>query len=331
MAARMPKWMDMREGSYASDNLRAVAAELERINAMGIEYMPHRFFPMLAEGEDLTLAAANFGIERKAAAKAQTVLTVYGAAGTAFTDVKAAAGDIVFDVADGVIGEDGSTNVLAVAQTAGKAGNAAAGAINETVAEYEGIAEVINREAAYGGTDEETDEALRERVRERWVSPSTGGNKADYISWALAVEGVSDVRVLNPEGGKVHVYIVAEGNLPADEALVEKTALAIEEKRPIGAAVTVFAAQPVYVNVGVNFGVSEGTSKEAVLEVMRERMQEYIAGICFKSDAVSYLKTAGVLFADGVSDIEDYTLNGTRESIAIGETEFACLNEVSEL
>lgn len=42
-----------------------------------------------------------------------------------------------------------------------------------------------------GGTDDETDDELRERVLLRIQNPPMGGDKTDYVQWALAVPGVT--------------------------------------------------------------------------------------------------------------------------------------------
>jgi uncharacterized phage protein gp47/JayE len=42
-----------------------------------------------------------------------------------------------------------------------------------------------------GGTDTETDEQLRARILHRIQNPPMGGAAADYVTWALAVPGVT--------------------------------------------------------------------------------------------------------------------------------------------
>ncbi|MCP3471433.1 baseplate J/gp47 family protein [Bradyrhizobium sp. CCGUVB1N3] len=53
---------------------------------------------------------------------------------------------------------------------------------------------VISTAFAYaltGGTDTETDDELRARILQRIRNPPMGGAQADYVSWALAVPGVT--------------------------------------------------------------------------------------------------------------------------------------------
>jgi uncharacterized phage protein gp47/JayE len=73
-----------------------------------------------------------------------------------------------------------------------------------------------------GGADEETDEALRTRMLQRYREPPQGGAQTDYIGWALEVPGVTRAWC-DPNGagaGTVVVYTMfddvraAEGGFP---------------------------------------------------------------------------------------------------------------------
>jgi uncharacterized phage protein gp47/JayE len=71
-----------------------------------------------------------------------------------------------------------------------------------------------------GGTDLETDDALRSRMLESYAAPPAGGSASDYVTWALAVPGVSRAWTLrNGMGpGTVVVYFMEDavhvGGLP---------------------------------------------------------------------------------------------------------------------
>lgn len=320
---------NMTEGSFGLDNALAVGEELDRIESE-VEYLPNRFFPTLAWGDDLTLAAANFGVERKAATAAKAILTIAGTAGTAIDGgIKAAAGDLVFVCGSAVIPSSGTVDVEAVCETAGAAGNVAIGAINEFLDIYEGLESVTNAAAASGGADEESDEDLLIRVKARWQNPSTGGNKADYERWALSVPGVSRALAMNPSAGNVSVYLIASGSTEADSALVASVKQYIESVRPIGASVTVASAAAKVINVAVTATIAEGYTAEGIKADMIAALGDYLAALGLSAGAVSYLRVADILFVDGVTDISAYTLNGDSASIALGSTEFAQLGTVT--
>lgn len=330
MKSRLQNAANLAEGGFALDNIAAVAAELERIEELGIDYMPYRFFPTMASGDDLTLAAANFGVERKAAMSATAVLTITGDVGTAIdSEIKAAAGDMIFVCSSGVIGSDGTVAVVAVCETAGAQGNVPIGAISEFVTAYAGLDSVANGAAASGGADEESDEDLIERVKVRWQNPSTGGNAGDYLRWALSVPGVSRARVFNPRAGNVNIYLVGSGNTTASSQLIARVAEYIEARRPVGANVAVQSATAVPVNVAITATLQDGYTAAVIKSALQAALGEYVAGISFRDDVVSYLRIADLLFVEGVSDVSAYTLNGGTTTLELEATQFPVLGTVT--
>jgi len=65
-----------------------------------------------------------------------------------------------------------------------------------------------------GGSDEETDDALRERVLLRIRRPPRGGHESDYIAWALEVAGTTRAWAFGemPGIGQVTVLFVQDGD-----------------------------------------------------------------------------------------------------------------------
>ena len=331
MAQRLVQPVSRQEGSFAMDNLAAVAAELDRIWEMGIDYMPYRFFPTLARGDDLTLAAANFGVERKTPTKASAELVIAGEPGAVVDEeIRAAAGELIFAVMGSyTIGAEGSVTVSAQAMTAGSQGNVAAGRINEFVTSYAGLDTVTNPQAAQGGADEETDEDLLLRVKARWQTPSTGGNQGDYARWALTVPGVSRVKVFNPSAGCVEVFLVAAGNQEAGQELRETVHDAIEAVRPVGAQVTVLSGTAVVIPVSAQIQLRSGYELAEVRERIRLALEDYMQSLSFSASLVSFVRIADLLFVDGVEDVSGYTVAHGSQSIPLDETEFPQLGEVT--
>ena len=91
-----------------------------------------------------------------------------------------------------------------------------------------------------GGTDDETDEALRDRVLRRIRQPPMGGAAYDYEAWALAVPGVTRAWCYPLEMGigTVTVRFMMD-DLRADndgfplQEDVDAVALYIDSKRPV--------------------------------------------------------------------------------------------------
>lgn len=85
--------------------------------------------------------------------------------------------------------------------------------------------EAVVKDQIDGGTDTESDEALRERIRDRVRNPPQGGSPQDYIVWAKVVPGISRAwvapRIQGP--GTVGVAFVDDqsGGLPTQAATRE--------------------------------------------------------------------------------------------------------------
>lgn len=331
MAARLANPVSRQEGSFAMDNLQAVAVELERLEDMGINYLPNRFFPTLANGEDLTLAAENFGVQRKPAIPATVMLKIAGAPGTVVgNSIRAASGGIVFAVdQEQTIPQSGMVSVHATALEPGLQGNVPAGAVNEFVTTYPGLTGVSNPQAASGGADEESDADLLLRVKARWALPYMGGTQNDYIRWSLDVDGVSRARAFNPRAGIVEIYVVAAGNLEASEELLAAVKAEIEKQRPVGASVSVLSAEAVPINIEATVVLENGAQLSAVEAAIEAGLEEYLLAQAFFSSAISYARIAELLFVPGVADVTSYTLCGAAQSVTLGETQFGQKGSVS--
>jgi len=224
-----PDW-DKSEGSFVYDIMAAFALFLAQ-DADWAQQVLERGFAQTTFGEYLTLRAEEHGVIRKPATKATGIVTFTGTPGTvipAGTRVSTASTEtepaIVFatDV-DAAIPAEGTVDVAVTAEQAGAAGNVPAGSITFLVEPVSGVTSVINANPTSGGADEESDEALRKRYLTRVRNPSASGNKADYINWALEVQGVGGVSVVPVEDGPgtVSVYIVDTDKKPASQAIVD--------------------------------------------------------------------------------------------------------------
>ncbi len=112
-----------------------------------------------------------------------------------------------------------------------------------------------------GGSDAETDDALRARVLARKQQPPKGGSKADYQEWALAVPGVTRVFVspftatdANQAAVPLTIYPLFDdtrvNGIPTALDLLA-IAQAIDPVRPVTARVYIAAASPVLVNIQI--------------------------------------------------------------------------------
>lgn len=167
----------------------------------------------------------------------------------------------------------GPLSVQATATAAGRGGNVLAGTIIRVLsAQADGTLSVTNPAAAAGGTDDETDDQLRDRARQFFLTARRGTKSAIEFG-ALEVAGVVQaqaIEVLSPTGipvYRVQLYI-ADPEGQANTALASAVRLALEEFRAFGVPVQVVPAVPQYVNVtatGLQFAAGSNTT--AVLDL----------------------------------------------------------------
>lgn len=227
---RLPSDWDKSEGSFVYDIMAAFALVLAQ-DADWAQQVLERSFAQTTFGDYLTLRAEEHGVIRKPATKATGIVTFTGTPGThipAGTRVSTASTEttpaVVFVTnADATISESGTVDVTVTAEQAGALGNVPAESILFLVEPIAGVTGVTNTAATSGGADEESDESLLARYLARVRNPSAGGNKADYVNWALEVQGVGGVSVIPVEDGPgtVSIYVIGDDKQPASQTTVD--------------------------------------------------------------------------------------------------------------
>ncbi|MBR4153359.1 MAG: baseplate J/gp47 family protein [Selenomonadaceae bacterium] len=221
-----------------------------------------------ADGEYLNKLGELVGVTRLPATAAQVSVEItLSAARNQATLIKSgtrisADENIFFAIDDNVIFNAGETTKTATATclTIGEAGNGfAAGEICRIVDVQPFLLSIVNVDESNGGSDEEDDESLRERIREAPESFSNAGSEGAYIFHAKSVSPlISDVAVHSPEPGKVDVYILMNGGeLPSEEMLAKvKDHLSDKTIRPLTDLVTVKAPVIEEYDINIQYWVS---------------------------------------------------------------------------
>jgi len=108
---------------------------------------------------------------------------------------------------------NGLLTVPVVATTAGSVGNVAAGSAVNLTSSVAGVQMSGTAATAFtGGANVETQSAFRTRVLDAFQAGGANGKSADYVDWALDVDGVTRAWV-NPNGfgaGTVVVYVMLD-------------------------------------------------------------------------------------------------------------------------
>jgi uncharacterized phage protein gp47/JayE len=230
MLSNIPDDIDKSEGSFIWDAIEPAAIELA-LAAVWAQEVLRRGFAQTTFGAYLDMRADEHGITRRPAAQATGMVTFTGTPGTLIpsgTQVSTASTDtipaVVFaTTVDATITASGTVDVPVQAVEGGANGNVPAGSIVFLAQPLAGVTTVTNAAATSGGLDQESDAELLARYLTKVRNPSAGGNKADYINWALEVPGVGGVSVVPVRDGPgtVSIAIIDTNKAPASQDLVD--------------------------------------------------------------------------------------------------------------
>lgn len=329
-----PADIDKRMGAPTYDLLSPAAVEIalafiELDNVLSFGFVDTTYGPYLDS------AASEYGVTRKAATKSIGALTFSGANGTVIpigTRASTSGGEPVYFVTTtaGTISA-GSVTVAAEASDAGAIGNVGIAAVNNVIGNLVGVVTVSNTFNFVGGTDAESDDALRARILERAKRPATSGNAAQYRQWALEVSGISDAKVypIWNGAGTVKVVLLDADKRAPSTAIVNAAASYIDSMRPIGATVTVVGAAEVAINISVKITLVPGATLPAVRTEIENGVRTYLKSLAFADSTVRYARIANVILdAAGVLDHSLLTVNGGTANVVIADGSVAILGTV---
>jgi uncharacterized phage protein gp47/JayE len=180
-----------------------------------LDWIALQAVPWTATEEFLEGWANLKGVYREQATPTQGTATFSGTNGTDFpagTALTRSDGTGFTTTADTSV-SSGSVTVTFAATVAGSAGNFDSGTQFSISNPIDGIIGTSTASTqTVPGTDTETDDSLRTRMLAAYAAPPQGGDRQDYIEWALAVPGVTRAWV-NPNGmgaGTVVVYVMLD-------------------------------------------------------------------------------------------------------------------------
>lgn len=338
MMAALPADIDRSEGGFPWDFTRPTASEKAEYIQYNLINTIRGISAMHCDPFLLDLHADKWGMKRRAAVRAKAVLQLTGAEGTelpaGFTVSTEAGYDrpsvsFTTDQAATLGVQPVSVTVTAVA--AGAAGNVGAHTIHLVDTPIKGLAAIDNAAPAFGGIDEESDDALRERIVEfeQTQGISFVGSYTDYKRWALEVTGVGAVQVQGGEDGDCTVKLIltgSDGN-PASEAVCRAVYDHImrpdDDSQRLASVCDLLLVRPAEtVPVKVQAAVElDGTVLLRDLkEELRLRLERYYHGAAMEEGEVKYTSVGALLRAcAGVTDYDCALLriNGSTRNIPL--------------
>lgn len=287
--------------------LRLLAGE---VYSLGIyaDWLKAAMFVSSAHGEALDSHAAQRGLERKKGSKASGTLRVSVDVPLEY-DVVIPQGT-VFATSDGqlyyesisqavIMSGTGSTFVEVNARYSGSRFNVDAETVTTVVTYFSSGISVTNSSAFRGGTDDETDEMLRERIISSYRELSNGMNKAYYKKLAESINEVRSAEVSDPQGSVMNVYVYGRGIAVSNTALLQAREL-MEEYRIPGLEINVMNATVSILNVSVNIQLKDGYQLADVTDRVEQAIRNYFDDMGVGKSFVTAELGGKIIAVDGV-------------------------------
>lgn len=327
------------EGEFFYDALKPVAIELEGTYTT-IEGLPDKRFADTATGKNLDRIVKEKGLTRKVTTRSTGIVTITGTYGANITSGELVASDTLqFEFLDTTtIPIGGTINVTVRCKTYGTVGNVPIGAIKNFPKTLAGLTGVTNSSAFTNGTDEETDESLRERYYIKVEALETTANKAAFKTWALSVNGTGAAKILPlwNGNGTVKVLITNSQMKAADSTLISAVQNYIDPNlngdgsgiMPLcGAVCTVESASEKIIDISAT--IQTTLDSEVAKSEIETVISEYFKSIAFQQNYVSYAVIGNkILNINGINDYTNLTINSGTNNVTLLNTEVPVLGTV---
>lgn len=297
-------------------------------------------FPETSYGEFLDGHAKGRGLTRRAAVAASGEITITGQVNMVIPAGSLFATAAVNDqpsvdyktLEDAVIPGSGTITVDVECTQTGTVGNCDAGTVVLVGSKLTGIAAVVNEKAITGGTEEEDDEALKERIDayDKSQGESYVGSAADYKRWALSVPGVGDATVLpaTDDSGLVTIILTDANGDPATEQLRESVYNYIMRPddpgarlAPVNAYLSIVSPSTLAISIKATIELDAEATIESVTESFRSKLALYLPVAMEEKEIKLSEISACLSAADGVADFDLLSLGmgvKTDEGITYG-------------
>jgi len=296
----------------------------EAILRIAINGITEQNFLKYATGESLDLLGELVGIERLAEQKSQAIFRVTASVNSDVPPL----GLLLFDNYQFILTNDAEINLsagdyvdlLAESAVGGEFANDIPSG-TEFVFDGNATLSVINSEATYAGSDEETDDAFRERIKLAPSGFSVAGSRNSYRYHTMSYSSIiidaapisrgDDVWGLGILPGEVWIYIQTSQEVGSSFNDDVAAFLSDEKLRPIGDTVTVKAAVQNGITVDYTVKGLSGVDWTDVESAATEYFEELKSGLGNEfviSEFISKLQA--------VSNVHSVTVNAPASDIS---------------
>lgn len=347
----VPDDVDKRESSVIYQALAPVAMYLQEVYA-DLKYVWDGIFIDGLTGTDLDAKVAERALERKPATatliKAKYEPTTVQFSGSERFSITSDSGEVIwFCQADtGEMYDLNEGEMLLVCETDGEVGNIPEGDLlpDTTVT---GLERIYIWQILEYGSEEETDEALRQRYYDSFSYQTFGGNIADYEKWMLEQDGVEACEVVPfwkgvtntavtcngghaIAGGTVGIYFVASGYTKPTQKLIDTVQNAIDPPMyagqgkgiaPIGHVVTIMGTEEEGISVATRLEFEDGYEFSGVKSQLEKTLDAYLTELSVKWGSTIVVRIAEIesrfLDINGVVDVGGTTINGAEQNYTL--------------
>ena len=329
--SELPEDLDISAGGDIWNLTRPPALIGARICEFILPQVIRLIFPSWSYGSVLDNHGGIHQIKRKVATAATGEITITGAkntfipAGSQFStasinDIPAV---IYTTLADAYIPESGSVNVQIQCAELGIVGNTDANTIIFVASRISGISGVTNDSEITGGTEEETDESMIERIEEYEASMDYMfiGCPADYRRWAMSVPGVGNATVISAQddSGLVTIILTDTNGDPANQNLCDavydyimRTPDSYERLAPCNANLSVIPPYTISIGIKAVVELADDYTIELVESAFMDKLVAYLP-IAMSENEIKLSEIAAAL-ADTVG-VNDFDIFGLRVGV----------------
>lgn len=218
-----------------------------------------------------------------------------------------------------------SVDITATCETPGAGANGyLIGEINQLITPIAYIEKVENISVSMGGTDEETDDRLRQRIKEAPERFSNTGSKGAYRFWAMSAHpDIVDVAVMSPSPGVVNVYPLMNTGNPSVEILeLVSNTLNAEKIRPLTDQVNVLSPTQVDFSITADVTLFSFADSGTVQEKIAEKISYYISEMKANLGR-DVVRSQIIALINGVSGVYKTELTSPSSDIVLAENEWA--------
>lgn len=334
------RWTDVREGTHFWVSTTPMVRECARLYDLAGSEVPASAIPQWSWGGYLDDIAEVQGVERLAATNATGSVTFTAPDGTpvpagAVVGVEPAepgADAPTFATTAGGEAAGGVGVTLPIrAEDPGSASNVAAEAITALLSPVAGVTAVLNADPTVGGTDEQADDALRDRVLDRYAGPAAA-NQRYYRRLALDFEGIGRATVIPvADGPGTFTIIVATADgQPVSSDVVDGFQEQVDPVAgqgigdgQIGATITVETATTLDIDVAGTVEFEPGYSMDGgggtvpLRDTIDAALASYIATVASGDEVVRAQVSGRITSIQGVHDLGGLTLNGVAGNVVV--------------